>query len=263
MEKNKLKWYWKEYSSNIVRLDQFAIQKTGLVQSQTVLKIDNYMIICAPYQISMKKAFLFVILNNRELPFFARYINKLASLKYTFQKELKGIPLKFFVWVIINRISPLKGKENMCLIEVSYKSYPEALINVIGEFLTFQKTLRQHFYKLKDKHVVVNNETSRILKFNDYIECYIGERTVEAKLISLSVNRLILSIPGIDPNLKAGYEFISKLYFRTYRFKVKGKIDTIEKKVGGFIKATYDIGYVPELTDILYEYFESTESRAS
>lgn len=262
MVKSRLKSYWKEYSSNIVRLDQFTIQKMGLLQSQTVLKIDNYIIICAPYQVSMKKAFLFAVLNKRELPFFLKYISKLASLKFTFQKDLKGIPLKFFVWVIINRIQPIKGKENMCLIEVSYKSYPESLIDIIGGFLVFQKDLLKRYEKLKDRHVFVNNETSRILKFNNYIECHLGERTVEAKLISLSVNSLTLSIPGIDPNLKEGYEFVSKLYFRTYRFNVKGKIGTIEKNVGGFLKVTYTIGYVPELTEILREYFENSESRA-
>ncbi|MBN1696937.1 MAG: hypothetical protein JW881_05450 [Spirochaetales bacterium] len=262
MVKSKIKSYWKEYSSNIVRLDRFAIQKMGLLQSQTLLKIENYIIICAPYQVSMKKALLFAVLNERELPFFTQYLSKLAALKFTFQKDLKGIPLKFFVWAIIDRIEPIKGKENMCLIEVSYKSYPEALITIIGEFLAFKANLRKQYEKLKDRHVFVNNDTSRLLKFNNYIECHIGKRTVEAKLISLSVNNLTLSIPGVDPNLKEGYGFVSKLYFQTYRFNVKGTIGSIEKNVGGFLKIIYEIEYVPELTEILWEYFENAASRA-
>ena len=72
MVKSKLKWYWKNYSTKLIRLHQFALNKMGLLQSRTVLKIENYIIICAPYQMSMKKAFLFVVLNKTEIPIFKK-----------------------------------------------------------------------------------------------------------------------------------------------------------------------------------------------
>ena len=262
MIKSKLKWYWKNYSAKLLRIDNFAISKMGIIQSQTVLKIDNYMIICAPYKISMRKAYLFVVLNRNEIPFFTEYINKLASLKYTFIKTLKSIPLKFFVWARINRIAPLKGKENMCMIDVTYKQCPDHLINIIGEYIETSNKLEEQFKVFKDKQVVVNHETSRMLKFNDYIECYFGARKIEAKLISLSVNKLVISVPGIDPNLTEGYEFNAKLYFQTYRFFVKGRAESVVKRMDGFVLVHYIIEYVPELVDILHNYFTKSQKAA-
>ena len=81
-------WFWKNYSTRVIRLDQFALAKMGLVQSHTILKIENYMIVCAPYQMSMRKALLFVVLSKEEIPFFTKYVEKLAALKLTFQKSL-------------------------------------------------------------------------------------------------------------------------------------------------------------------------------
>jgi hypothetical protein len=255
MVKRKIKQYWNKYSSQSIRLDQFALAKMGLLQSRTILKIDNYMIVCAPYQISMRKAYLFVVLNKNEIPFFTQYKNKLAALKLTFQKSLQNIPVKFFVWVTMKGISPIKGKENMCLIEVDYKSCPESLIDIIGEFAATLELFIQYYSRLKDRSIRIDRETSKSLQYNNYLECFIGNRKIVAKLASLSVNSLRIVFPGNDPLLQPGYEFKSKLYFKPYRFFVKGKITDAEKSAEGYVKITCEIAYVPELVDIIRDYF--------
>jgi len=258
---SKLKLYWKDYSAKLLRLDNFALAKMGLIQSRTILKIENYLIVCAPYQISMKKAFLFVVLNKEEIPFFKKYLEKLAALKLTFQKSLNGIPLKFFVWVIIKGISSVKGKENMCLIEVVYKNCPESLINIIGQFFELYRTLWEDFLKRKGKKIYINRESSMGLNYNNFMECFIGNRVIEVKLLSLSVNCLIMEVPGSDPLLKEGYEFKSKLYFKSYRFFVKGRAEKITLSMNGFLKVTYNIQFVPELVEIIRAYYTSLEKQ--
>ncbi|MBN2441547.1 MAG: hypothetical protein JXJ04_09370 [Spirochaetales bacterium] len=260
MTKSKLTWFWKNYSIKMIRLDQFALASMGLIQSQTILKIENYMIVCAPYQLSMRKAVLFVVLNKEEIPFFTRYIGKLAALKLTFQKSLKGIPLKFFVWVTIKQIAPIKGKENMCLIEVDYKNCPESLIAVIGEHITTLQTLDKFYRLYKDKLIPIDHNTSQILKYNNYLECFIGNRKIEAKLLSIAVNLLHILLPGSDPQIKEGFEFKLKLYFKPYRFFVKGKIDKIDKTMNGYLKLIISIQYVPEITDIINSYFSRSQT---
>jgi hypothetical protein len=261
MTKSKLKWYWKNYATQVIRLDQFALASMGLIQSQTVLKIANYMIVCAPHQISMQKSLLFVVLNKNEIPFFNQYKEKLAALKLTFQKTLKSIPLKFFVWVIIKQISPIKGKENMCLIEVVYKNCPEDLISIIGQYISILQVLEKFYHRYKGREIPVDRHSSRVLQYNNYIECFIGNRKVEAKLISLAVNGMNIILPGNDPLLQVDYEFKSKLYFRPHRFLVKGKIGKIEKRADGYIKITYLLPYVPVLVDIIRQYFTRVQSQ--
>jgi hypothetical protein len=255
MTKSKLKWYWKNYATQVIRLDQFALASMGLIQSQTVLKIANYKIICAPHQISMQKSLLFVVLNKDEIPFFNQYKEKLAALKLTFQKNLKTIPLKFFVWVMIKQISPIKGKENMCLIEVNYKNCPESLISIIGQHISTLQILEKFYHRYKGKEIPVDRHSSRVLQYNNYIECFIGNRKVEAKLTSIAVNGLNILLPGNDPLLHIGFDFKSKLYFRPQRFLVNGKIGKMEKRADGYIKIVYLIPYIPVLVDIIRKYF--------
>jgi hypothetical protein len=255
MQNSIHKQYWDNYSDQMIRIDPFVTYKMGIVQAQTALKIDQYTLICAPFRISMKKAELFVVLSKEELPFFHHYTTKTASLKLAFQPVGVNFPLKFIVWVSINKLSAVQDKDNMVMIDISFKSYPEDLIELIGSFFTTRKILESYFPKLMNKQIPINKDTSRILKFNDFTECRIGNRTIEAKLVSIAVNKCILHLPGIEPNLAVGNEFITKFFFQRYRFAVKGKIGNLNKPDDGFLNVEFEYGYSPELTDIVSEYF--------
>jgi hypothetical protein len=153
------------------------------------------------------------------------------------------------VWVSVDKLSAVKGKDNMVMVDVSYKSYPESLIELIGTYLSVRKKLESYFHRLKDREIIINNETSQQMKFNNYIECHFGERMIESKLIAVAVNKCIILIPGIDPNLAVGFEFITKFYFQKYRFAIKGKIEKLNKRNDGFVSV-----------DIVSEYFIKTGS---
>ena len=85
MAKPKYQDYVERLASQMVRFNPYAIRKTGLVQNQTLLKVDDYVLICAPFQLSMARAVLLVILSPQEAQFFKRYRSKLASISFTFQ----------------------------------------------------------------------------------------------------------------------------------------------------------------------------------
>ncbi|MBN2736646.1 MAG: hypothetical protein JXR70_06665 [Spirochaetales bacterium] len=253
MAKPKARQYLQRYGQEDIRLDAFAIKKMGLQQSETTLKIDNFIIICAPFQVSMSKAVLFVILRKEELPFFQHYTLKLAVLKFTFQK--KNIPLKFFVYVKINKLIPLKGRQDMAMIDVSYKNCPEDLIITLGDYLSEMESIRQYYNKFKSKQILINNDNARKLRFNNYVECIIGERKIESRLLNMTVELLTLVVPGIDPNLKVGSEIGAKLYFQIYRFTVKGTVVKLASGSGGFVKLIMRIPFSPELADIVRDFF--------
>jgi hypothetical protein len=255
MKKELITQFWNNYSEKMIRFDLFSSFKLGLLQAQSALKIESFDLVCAPYQLSMKKAEIFAVLSKEELPFFRHYTTKLATLKLAFQPSKSKTPLKFIVWVAIEKLSMVKGKDNMVMVDLSYKSCPEALIELIGQYFTEQKQLEHYFIKLKDQQLPINNETAGELKFNNYIECIIGQRNVECKLLSLGVNQCSIIIPGIDPNLAEGFEFIVKFYFQRYRFAIKGRIEKLVKRNDGFVSVAFEYGYTPELVDILSEYF--------
>lgn len=260
MQKTILKQFWNNYADTMIRFDPFTTYKLGVVQAQTALKIDKYDVICALYQLSMKKAEVFVVMSRDELPLFRHYTQKLASLKLAFQPPGSSMPLKFVVWVAIEKLSAVKGKDNMIMVDVTYKNFPESLIQLLGTFQTTMKTLHHAFQKYSGQDILINNESASELKFNNYIECQLSGRTIESKLISLAVNMCIILVPGIDPNLKVGYEFTTKFYFQRYRFLVKGKIARLAKRNDGFLTVHYEYGFVPELVDIVVEYLAKRSS---
>ncbi len=254
MKKELITQFWNNYAEKTIRFDLFSSFKLGLLQAQSALKIEAFDLICAPYQLSMKKAEVFAVLNKEELPFFRHYTTKLSSLKLAFQPARLKMPLKFVVWVAIEKLSMVKGKDNMVMVDLSYKSCPEALIELIGMYFTEQKQLEHYFVKLRDHQITIDNEIAGELKFNNFIECQIGQRAVECKLVSLGVNKSVILIPGIDPNLAEGAELSVKYYFQRYRFSIKGKVGKLAKRNDGFVSVSFEYGFYPELVDILAEY---------
>jgi hypothetical protein len=255
MKKALITQFWNNFAETMIRFDLFASYKLGILQAQSALKIDTFDLICAPYRLSMKKAEVFAVLSKDELPFFKNYTLKLASIKLAFHPAKSKTPLKFVVWVSIDKLSIVKGKDNMVMVDLSYKSCPEALIELLGSFLTELRQLEHYFNKLSNQQIAINAESAGELKFNNFIECVIGTRTVESKLLSVGVNKCNILVPGADPNLTEGFELVTKFYFQRYRFAIKGKIEKLVKRDDGFVSMGIAYGYMPELVDILSEYF--------
>jgi hypothetical protein len=124
-----------KFASEIVRFNPYAVKKLGLLQSQTLLKIEDYMLICAPYQLSMAKIILLVILTPEEINFFQQFRSRLASLTIAFQKQPAKTPMNLLLRGSLERIGPVKGKTNVCLMEIVYKSCPAELVEIIGDYV--------------------------------------------------------------------------------------------------------------------------------
>jgi hypothetical protein len=263
MEKDTAKLFWSKYAQEAIRIDPFVIRKMGLLQTQTVLRIGKYSIIGAPLSISMQKAVLFVILSKNELNALRPYQNNVHLLRFAFQPKGMEKPLKFFVYVTISSIDELKDKENVCMVDVAYKNTPMDLINIIGRFLDSQKKLKNQYQVLASQEVSINNETSEQLQIKRYLQSQILSRMIEVKILSLSVNHMTILIPAINPNIKEGLEFASRLYLSEIPLTLKGRITRCVDNKDGFLKVQYTIAYNPDYVDAIQNYLGATQTRAS
>ncbi|MBN1413108.1 MAG: hypothetical protein JW969_19870 [Spirochaetales bacterium] len=263
MDKNRTKQYWDKYASEAVRIDAFVIRKLGLLQTQTVLRIGKFSIISAPLTISMQKAVLFVILSKNELNMLRPYQNNVHLLRFAFQPKDRDKPLKFFVYTTISRIEEIKDKENVCMVEVVYKNTPEDLINIIGQFLDIQKKLKNQYTLLGENAVSLNNESAQQLQVKRYLQCNIASRMIEVKILSLSVNHFTLLIPAINPNIKEGFIFASRLFMNENPLNFKGKITKVLDNKSGFLKVRYSVTYNPEYVDAIQHFIRDTQTKAS
>jgi hypothetical protein len=254
----RLQEYKEKYSDQIIRFNPYAIKKTGLQQSQTLLKLEDYMLICAPYQLSMDRVVLLVILSRDEINFFQQFQNKLTSVNMSFLKPTNKNPINLFVRGTLTRLGPVKGRDNVSLFEVTYKNCPNDLIEIIGDYLLAYESLQGQFTTYKDREVEMNQEIARTMRFNDFVESQIGSQKVQTKLLSLGVNKVALEIPGRLPAPAVGQILSSKLYFQTHQFVVNGKVTEVDALGSGGKKVSQEVAFTPELVEIMDDYFFRT-----
>jgi hypothetical protein len=255
MSVSRVQEYQQKFASETVRFNPYAVKKMGLLPSQTLLKLEDYMLICAPYQLSMTRVILLVILTPDEINFFQQFRAKLASLTIAFQKQPAKTPMNLLIRGNLERIGPVKGKTNVCLMEVVYKSCPNDLVEIIGDYVLSFEALKTQFDNFKDRAVEIDPAVARTMRFNNYVECLPGAHKVPARLLSLAVNRLVLELPLSTQGLGVGQPLASKLYFQTYQFPVSGKIvdGTVTDKQRR--RVTCSLEFSPELVEIMDDYF--------
>ncbi len=95
--------YKEKYSDQTIRFNPYAVKKTGLQQAQTMLKLEDYMLICAPYQLSMDRVILLVILSRDEVSFFQQFQNKLTSVNMSFLESINKNPVNLFMYYHSNK----------------------------------------------------------------------------------------------------------------------------------------------------------------
>ncbi|MBA7473129.1 hypothetical protein ES707_08463 [subsurface metagenome] len=245
-----------QYGDQLIRFNPYAMKKTGLLPTQTLLKLDDYMLICAPFQLSMKRAILLVILSKDEISFFQQFQNKIVSLSFTFQRPGNNMPINLFVRGSMVRMGPVKGRNNVCLVEISYSSCPNDLMEIVADYIGNHASLKSQYEHLRNKPVELNEENIKIMRYNSYTEVQIAGEKRQVTLISVSVNQLIVDIPAAAGPIAEGSKFIIKLYFQMYQFMVTGRVSKAEEAPeAGFTRAYYDIEFTPELVEILDDYF--------
>lgn len=255
MVEPRIQEYQDKYADQLIRFNPYALKKTGLLQAQTLLKLEDYMLICAPYQLGMARVVLLVILSRDEVSFFQQYLNKLASLNLAFQRPTNKNQINLFVRGTLTRLGPVKGKNNVCLFELLYRSCPNDLVEIIGDYLMAYESLQTQFANFKGRSVEINEASARIMRFNNYAESQVGSRKVQSRLVTLSVDRLVLDLPSAVQPPQVGQSLVSKLFFQTYQFMVNGKVTSVQAGEGGARRTTLEIEFTPELVEIMDDYF--------
>ncbi len=255
MGKSRVQEYLENYKTAAVRFNPYAIKKTGLLQSQTMLKLEDYMLICAPYQLSMEQVILLVILSRDEITFFQQFQSKLASLTIAFHRPGTKSPLNLFVRGTLARIGPVKGRENVCMADVVYRNCPNDLTEIIGDYLMAYESLKGQYENFKGREVAVDAEAARIMRYNNYSEVQLGGEKVQVQLAALSVDHVTLRLPQGLSVPQRGQPLSAKLYFQLYQFLVNGKVSAVEKTDAGRSLVKMEISFTPELVEILDDYY--------
>ncbi len=263
MGKTRVQEYVEKYGEQTIRFTPYALKKTGLVQSQVFMNIEDYVLICAPYQLSMKRGIFLVVLSPQEIGFFQQFQKKFCSINLTFQNTGSKKPLSLLVRAGLDRVGPVKGKQNVCMMDASFKSCPHDLVEIIGDYVTAYSTLQTQFEGFQDKRITVDETSAKLMRFNNYVELIIGAAKTRATLLVISVKSLTMRLSMEIPGVETAAACTARLYFQIYQFSVNGRIASVEKRPGGQSVVTLDIDFAPELIEILddYLYRQSMQGR--
>lgn len=255
MGKTRIQEYLEKYTDQSIRLTPYALKKTGLVQSQVHLKIEEYLLICAPFQLSMRRGVFLVVLSSQEISFFQQFQRKLCSVNITFQRGSAKKPLTFLLRGTLERVGALKGRQNVCMMDALIKSCPPELVEIIGEYLTGFASLHTLHDSYKNRLISVDETSAKVMRFNNYGEVLLGGAKVRATLLTLSVASLRLRLSMALPGLAVGTACSVRLYFQLYQFAVPAKVTAMSPyDASGQCIAEMALEFSPELVEIVDDY---------
>ncbi len=254
MHKQETLSFEEQYKDVVISFSPFVLHSTGIIQSQTSLKVDTYTLACVPYQISMSRAVLIGSFTKEEIAFFQRFKGALAGLTLTVQGAIVKEPEKIFCRCQVSAVGLMKGRDRVGLIVCDFKPIPPALAKILGEHLLGLDKLRTQWDDFRDKAIQVNPESSQKLGYNNYAVMACGSEQHKLALYTLAVNRLDFLMPMRSPDIPVGTPVAVSLYFRKYRFTVNGKVESSLRLPTGVQKLRAGIGFSPELCDLMSDY---------
>jgi hypothetical protein len=247
--------YLTRFGNASIACGQYAITKLGIENRQCYLKLDEYIILCAAFQLGFRRAVFLASLSKQELVFFQKYVNQMVGLSIAFGQGGKE-PIKLFIRCNLTQIGQMKGRENVGLFVVDFKSVPDDLIMILGHYLEHQDLLRVLYEDLGKTSIRMTAAVSKMTGYNMYAT--ISDPGKDAKRIQVyNFNTKILEHleAAADQGRAVGTPVNYQLYFQKYRFSVTGKVTASEILQNGILKTTSALDFSSELVEIVDNYW--------
>ncbi|MDR1104966.1 MAG: hypothetical protein LBL44_01290 [Treponema sp.] len=256
--------YLARFGEQSIACNQYALTKLGVDRSHCFLKIDEYVILCVPFQFGFKRSLFLASLSKQEMAFFQRYVNGIVGLSIAFTPSGQQEPIKFFIRCTLSTIGQMKGRENVGLFVVDYKATPDDLVSMLGNFLESQDRIRTLYDDYGKTMIKLTPEISRIIGYNMYAT--ITEPNKEGKRIQVyglsSKSIEHMEAPGAEvraPGTSVAYQ----LFFKKYRISSAGSIIQAETLPQGLVRTTAQIAFSPELVEIIDDYWYTARTAPS
>jgi hypothetical protein len=253
--------YLGKYSGQTITCTPYALSKLGIDRARCFIKIGEYVILCVPFQLGFKRSLFLASLSKQELNFFQRYVNSIVGLSICFARE-SSEPIKFFIRCNLATLGQMKGRENVGLFVVDFKTTPNDLISTLGTFLEHQDRVKDLYDNYGENLVKMTPDAAKLIGYNMYAT--IREPNQEARRIqvfNLSTKTIehleAASAPERPPGTAAAYQ----LFFKKYRVALAGTIKSAMRLPQGIVRTTADLAFNPELVEIIDDYWFAAQGR--
>ncbi|MDR2070578.1 MAG: hypothetical protein LBP81_04055, partial [Treponema sp.] len=248
--------YLSKYENQSIECSQYALMKLGIDRIHCHLKIDEYVILCVPFQLGFKRSLFIASLSRQELNFFQQYINGTAGLSIGFSPNRKHAPIQFFIRCNLAALGQMKGREDMVIFVVDYKTTPDDLVSLLGNFLDNHARLRDQYEDHGNSVIRMTSSAAKILGYNMYAT--ITESNTPGKRIQIfnlsnkTIDHLEADVSTERPQ---GTEVTYQLFFAKYRISVAGIVNSAVRLPQGIIRTISRLAFSPELVEIINDYW--------
>ncbi|MDR0443206.1 MAG: hypothetical protein LBH44_07370 [Treponema sp.] len=251
--------FLERYGDQTIHCNPYVLAKLGIDKAHCFVKIDDYMILCTPYELGFRKSLFIAALSKQEMGFFQKYINGIVGLSLSFasQSGKAHDNVKFLIHCNLAGITPVEGKDNIGIFELVYKAASDDLVVMFGNFLDTQNRIKNLYDTLANSPVKMTPETAKRLGYNLFGT--IAEPNTEPKRIQVYLlsSKNIEHLEAEGSNIRTpGSAVVYQLFFRKYRVTVAGNIQSCTQLANGLVKTAATLSFSAELVEILDDYFE-------
>ncbi|MFA6505181.1 MAG: PilZN3 domain-containing protein [Treponemataceae bacterium] len=243
------------FADKTIACSQYALSKLGVDRSHCLLKVGEYAVLCAPFQLGFKRAVLLASLSRQELVFFQRFKNNIAGLSMEFTVSGMKEPLKLFVRAVLAEVGQMRGRDDVGLMVIDFKSTPEDLVSILGSFLESQERLAAQYEDYGKTAISLTPDTAKRLGYNQFAVAVDKTGSRRIQLFSLSSKSLEFLEAASSTERYPGTAITLQLYFRKYRVSVQATVESASRLPSGIVKTRSNIVFSPELVEILDDYW--------
>lgn len=243
------------FSGRTIPCSQYALAKLGIDRSRCVLKVGDYAVLCAPYQLGFKQAVLLASLSKEELVFFQRFKNGLAGLSLEFTLPNFKDPFKLFVRSALVEIGQMRGRDDVGLLVVDFKSTPDDLVGILGAYLESQERLAAQYEDYGVTPITLTPESAKRLGYNQFAVANDASGSRRIQIFSISSKTMEFLEAASARERPQGTNLSFQLYFRKYRVVVPGAVVAASRMATGIVRTRATLSFSPELVEILDDYW--------
>jgi hypothetical protein len=243
------------FADKTIACNHYALSKLGLDKGRCSLKVHEYALLCAPYQLGFNRSVFLASLSPRELNLFLPLKNMIAGLSMEFALPGYRVPFKLFIRSSLTEVGRMRGRDDVGLFVVDYKSTPEDLVSILGTYLESQERLNAQYEDYGRTAILLSADASKRIGYNQYavINDKIGDRRIQIHSISSKSIEHMEASSSYERSIGTTVSY--QIFFIKYRVTVQGRIESTSRLQNGIVKTKSKLDFNPELVEILDDYW--------
>jgi len=257
--------YLSRFGDQTILCNQYAMTKLGVDKSHCSLKIEDYLILCIPYQIGFKRATFIASLSMQELAFFQRYIGSIVGLTISFipRNSKSQQPLNFFIRCSLASITLFKDRENTALFELNYKTTPDQLVITLGSYLDSQEMINIQYEEYGKTPIKMTPDVAKMMGYNLFATINTPNAEPRRIQVYLLSSKTIEHLESSGAVRTPGSNVTYKLFFKKFRVSLPGVIQGSTELQNKLIRTISKLSLSPELIEIIDDYWYVARSTQS